>query len=130
MNNLNIVIRDEIDNYNIGQYAVDTLGLETKSGLRPSKLELEMRARNMPNTSSLQGNLQRNNIGQRGLLSSVQTSQAIFAPSMINSTAELVEKYTRPPAGIKSDPLRSTKRVKAGTKILANSEAVFSGRLY
>ena len=130
MNNLNIVIRDQIDNYNIGQYAVDTLGLETKSGLRPSKLELEMRARNMPNTSSLQGNLQRNNIGQRGLLSSVQTSQAIFTPSMINSAAELVEKFTRPPSGIKSDPLRSTKRVKAGTKILANSEAVFSGRLY
>mgnify|MGYP003664765618 CR=1 FL=1 len=121
--------RGNIDNINVGQNAINSLGLNTASGLRPSAIQRELLAKSEPITYTLQGDLNQVGITNRGVLSSYKTSQAIYPP-MIDSTAELILRYTRPPDGKKSNYLRSAKRVAIGKEVLSKSEAVFSGRLY
>ena len=131
MSSLRIIARDPIDIIrNPSQYAVNTLGLNTASGFNPSALEREQIAYSDPVVYSEQSRLRKAGISSRGLLDQTRTSQSVFVPPMIQNNAELVQKFTRPVSGKASNPKLSQERVAIGQKLMANSQSVWSSRLY
>jgi hypothetical protein len=125
-----IQIRDPIQVINTSKNAVNTLRLNTPSGYSTSMLEKELIARKKPTTSSDQTLMRGLSIQNRGLNNMVRTSQAIFAPPMMKDNTEIVKMYTRGPFGDASTPNVSNQDPEIGRKIMSNSQAVFSGRLY
>jgi len=125
-----IQIRDPIQVINTSKNAVNTLHLNTTSGYNTSMLERELIARNKKSTSSDQTMLRVLGIQNRGLNNAMRTSQAIFAPKLMTDNAEIVKMYTRGPFGDASTPNVSNQNIEIGKKIMSDSQAVFSGRLY
>lgn len=74
--------------------------------------------------------LTKNNIGERGLSNSLETSQAIFAPKMITSNTEMMRLYRYPVSGTATNLNLSNERITIGNMLMKNSQAVVSGRLY
>ena len=125
-----LIARDNISiSKNEGQYAIQTLGLNTESGYNPSSLQWEQIAYGNQ-IRSQHSNLKKAGIGNRGLLQQTRTSSAVFVPPMIQNNPELVQRYTRPVSGTSSNPRLSQQRVQIGQDIMSRSQAVFSGRLY
>ena len=112
-----------------GQYAIQTLGLNTESGYNLSMVQREQIAYNNLNRSQ-HTNLKKVGISNRGLLQQTRSNQSVFERPMIQNNAELVQRYTRPVSGTSSNPQLSQQRVAIGQDIMSKSQAVFSGRLY
>lgn len=123
-----VIARDPIKNVNVSMQISQTL----YNGLQyfPSKLDYETEARRQSVFYSEENDLRKVGISGRGLLNSVRTSQAVFQPPMIQNNQELVQRYTRPVSGKKSNPMLSEQRVAIGTKIVNNLQSAYSGRLY
>lgn len=126
---MNQIPRDKIDYINTSRSISEDL-FNDKT-YQPSTLQILQYAYNNPDVRlSSQSLLEKHKIGERGLNSSLETSQANFAPKMITSNTEMMRLYRYPISGTATNLNLSNERITIGNMLMKNSQAVVSGRLY